>query len=69
MKENLQVNLFGDQIGGTLDQKMLIFSTIALVFILLTNSFTNMKIVSFFAIVSTVFLFFGSFIIAQYTIR
>ncbi|PAV86342.1 hypothetical protein WR25_14660 [Diploscapter pachys] len=63
------VNLLGDRIGGTRHEQMVIFATITLVFILMTNCFTDMRLVSLFALISSVFFALGSIVIMQYTIR
>ncbi|CAB3403415.1 unnamed protein product [Caenorhabditis bovis] len=68
ISDNL-VNLVGDHLGGTRHQQMVLMATIALVFIMITNMFTEMNIVSFFALISSVFFVFGAAVIMQYTVQ
>uniref|UniRef100_A0A8R1HY71 Aa_trans domain-containing protein n=1 Tax=Caenorhabditis japonica TaxID=281687 RepID=A0A8R1HY71_CAEJA len=68
ISDNL-VNLVGDHLGGTRHQQMILMATVSLFFILLTNMFTEMRIVSFFALVSSVFFVIGAAVIMQYTIQ
>lgn len=65
----IQSHLFGHLIGGSKYHQMVIFATITLVLILITNCFTNMRLVAFFAIISSVFLIIGAIVIIQYTVR
>ncbi|KAI6176500.1 Aa-trans domain-containing protein [Aphelenchoides bicaudatus] len=62
-------NLLGTYIDATDHNKTLIFATVALVFILTTNMFTEMRIVSIFAMFSAVFFVLGAVVIMQYTIQ
>ncbi|PAV62014.1 hypothetical protein WR25_00581 [Diploscapter pachys] len=68
ISENMS-HLFGHLIGGSKYHQMVIFATITLVLILITNCFTNMRLVAFFAIISSVFLIIGAIVIIQYTVR
>lgn len=68
ISDNL-VNLVGDHLGGTRHQQMILMATVSLFFILLTNMFTEMRIVSFFALVSSVFFVIGAAVIMQYTVQ
>ncbi|EFP13320.1 hypothetical protein GCK72_009285 [Caenorhabditis remanei] len=68
ISDNL-VNLVGDHLGGTRHQQMIMMATVSLFFILLTNMFTEMRIVSFFALVSSVFFVIGAAVIMQFTIQ
>ncbi|RCN45296.1 putative N-acetylglucosamine-6-phosphate deacetylase [Ancylostoma caninum] len=63
------VNLLGDYIGGDQHAKTVIMATIALIFIMGTNMFTEMRVVSAFALVSSVFFIIGATVIMQFTIR
>ncbi|CAD6187611.1 unnamed protein product [Caenorhabditis auriculariae] len=63
------VNLVGDQLGGTLSQKMVLMCTVTLLLIMATNMFTEMRIVSFFAFVSSVFFVIGAAVVLQYSIQ
>ncbi|EPB71076.1 transmembrane amino acid transporter protein [Ancylostoma ceylanicum] len=63
------VNLLGDYIGGDQHAKMVVMATIALIFIMGTNMFTEMRVVSAFALVSSVFFIIGATVIMQFTIR
>ncbi|PAV73443.1 hypothetical protein WR25_19137 [Diploscapter pachys] len=62
-------HLFGHLIGGEKHHQMIIFASITLSTILVTNCFTNMRVIYFFAMVSTVFLAVGAAVIIQYTVR
>lgn len=68
ISDNL-VNLVGDHLGGTRHQQMVLMATVSLFFILLTNMFTEMRIVSFFALVSSVFFVIGAAVIMQFTVQ
>ncbi|KIH67343.1 transmembrane amino acid transporter protein, partial [Ancylostoma duodenale] len=63
------VNLLGDYVGGDQHAKTVVMATIALVFIMGTNMFTEMRVVSAFALVSSVFFVIGATVIMQFTIR
>uniref|UniRef100_A0A914YFM1 Amino acid transporter transmembrane domain-containing protein n=1 Tax=Panagrolaimus superbus TaxID=310955 RepID=A0A914YFM1_9BILA len=63
------VNLLGDYFTGTFHEKMVIMASIATVFILITNMFTEMRIISVFAMVSSVFFLIGTAVIMQYTVQ
>lgn len=63
------VNLLGDEIGGDRHVQMVTMASIALLFILATNMFTEMRVVSAFALISSVFFVIGAAVIMQYTIR
>lgn len=62
-------NLLGGYIDATDHNKTLLFATVALVFILTTNMFTEMRIVSIFAMFSSVFFVLGAIVIMQYTVQ
>ncbi|KAI6220594.1 Aa-trans domain-containing protein [Aphelenchoides fujianensis] len=62
------VNLLGDYIGGTAHTKTVIMATVAIVFIWWTNLFTQIRIISVFAMCSAVFFLLGAVFIMQYTI-
>jgi hypothetical protein len=62
-------NLLGGYIDATDHNKTLIFATVALVFIMTTNMFTEMRIVSIFAMFSAVFFVLGATVIMQYTVQ
>ncbi|KAE9415315.1 hypothetical protein Angca_007628 [Angiostrongylus cantonensis] len=63
------VNLLGDYVGGDQQSKMILMASIALVFIMTTNMFTQMRIVSALALVSSVFFIIGTAVIMQYIVR
>uniref|UniRef100_A0A0K0DDR5 Aa_trans domain-containing protein n=1 Tax=Angiostrongylus cantonensis TaxID=6313 RepID=A0A0K0DDR5_ANGCA len=63
------VNLLGDYVGGDQRSKMILMASIALVFIMTTNMFTQMRIVSALALVSSVFFIIGTAVIMQYIVR
>ncbi|KAJ1350003.1 putative amino acid transporter skat-1, variant 2 [Parelaphostrongylus tenuis] len=63
------VNLLGDHVGGDQHSKMIFMAWITLIFIMATNMFTQMRIVSAFALVSSVFFIIGTTVIMQYAIR
>ncbi|CAJ0580776.1 unnamed protein product, partial [Mesorhabditis spiculigera] len=63
------VNLIGDHLGSTRQEQMLVAATISLVLVAITNMFTEMRVVSFFALVSAVFFMLGLLVIMQYTVR
>ncbi|KAK6043414.1 amidohydrolase family protein [Cooperia oncophora] len=64
------VHLLGDQVGGDRHSQMIVMASITLVFIMITNMFTEMRVVvSAFALVSSVFFIIGAAVIMQYTIR
>uniref|UniRef100_A0AC34RIZ9 Amino acid transporter transmembrane domain-containing protein n=2 Tax=Panagrolaimus sp. JU765 TaxID=591449 RepID=A0AC34RIZ9_9BILA len=63
------VNLLGHYFDGTEHQKMVIMASFAFIFVLITNMFTQMKVVSAFAGISAVFFLIGTGVIMQYTIR
>uniref|UniRef100_A0AC34GLN5 Amino acid transporter transmembrane domain-containing protein n=1 Tax=Panagrolaimus sp. ES5 TaxID=591445 RepID=A0AC34GLN5_9BILA len=63
------VNLLGDYFTGTFHEKMVIMASIATVFILITNMFTEMRIISVFAMVSSIFFLIGTAVIMQYTVQ
>lgn len=63
------VNLLGHYFDASDHAKTVIMASIALVFIMLTNMFTKMKVVSVFAMFSAVFFVLGAVVIMQYTIQ
>lgn len=66
---SVQVNLLGDNIPGVEHTKMIVMATIALMFILATNMFTEMRVVSVFAMVSAVFFIIGTGVIMFFTLQ
>ncbi|KAI6187668.1 Amino acid transporter, transmembrane family-containing protein [Aphelenchoides besseyi] len=62
------VNLLGDYVSGSPHTKTVIAATIALFFILFTNMFTQIRVISVFAMFSSVFFILGAVVIMQYTI-
>ncbi|VDO59475.1 unnamed protein product [Haemonchus placei] len=63
------VHLLGDRVGGDRHTQMIVMASITLVFIMVTNMFTEMRVVSAFALVSSVFFIIGATVIMQYTVR
>ncbi|CAI4229680.1 unnamed protein product [Auanema sp. JU1783] len=63
------VNLLGDHLGGDRHSKMVVMASVTLVFILITNMFTEMRVVSAFALISSVFFVIGAATIMQFTVR
>lgn len=63
------VHLLGHYFDGTEHQKMVIMATIAFIFVTFTNMFTRMKIISAFAMISSIFFLIGTSVIMQYTIQ
>uniref|UniRef100_A0A7E4W090 Aa_trans domain-containing protein n=1 Tax=Panagrellus redivivus TaxID=6233 RepID=A0A7E4W090_PANRE len=63
------VNLIGDKLGTTQHGQMIAAATIATFFILFTNMFTEMKVISAFAVVSSIFFLIGTGVIMQYTVQ
>lgn len=63
------VHLLGDYVGGTDHFKTLLMASIATVIILFTNMFTQMRIISIFAMVSSIFFLMGTAVIMQYAIQ
>jgi len=61
--------LLDKSLSGSEHTDMIIAATIAFVFILITNMFTKMKVVSVFAVVSSIFFLIGSSVIMLYTIE
>lgn len=62
------VNLLGVYIGGSHYFQMVVTATIATAFILATNMFTEMRVISIFAMISSIFFIIGTIIIMQYTV-
>lgn len=63
------VHLLGYYVGGTQHFQMIVMASVAIVFILFTNMFTEMRVVSVFAMVSSVFFLLGTGVIMQYTLQ
>lgn len=63
------VHLIGHYIGGSNHFQMVVMATIATVFILVTNMFTQMRVISFFAMISSVFFVLGAAVIMFYTLQ
>ncbi|CAD5214408.1 unnamed protein product [Bursaphelenchus okinawaensis] len=63
------VNLLGHWFDGSDHTKTVIMATIAIAFILVTNMFTEMRVVSAFAMVSSVFFILGAVVIMNYTVQ
>jgi hypothetical protein len=63
------VHLLGHYFDGSEHLKMIIMASIATVFIMITNMFTQMRIVSIFAMISSIFFLLGTIAIMQYTIQ
>lgn len=63
------VNLLGHYVGGSEHFQMVLAATVATVFILGTNMFTEMRVISIFAMVSSIFFLLGTAVIMQYTIQ
>uniref|UniRef100_A0A915D371 Amino acid transporter transmembrane domain-containing protein n=1 Tax=Ditylenchus dipsaci TaxID=166011 RepID=A0A915D371_9BILA len=54
------VHLLGDFVGGSEHFKTIIMASIATIFILGTNMFTEMRVISIFAMISSVFFLMGT---------
>jgi hypothetical protein len=63
------VNLLGGYFSATDHTKTVVMASIALVFILATNMFTEMRVVSVFALFSSVFFILGAVVIGQYALQ
>ncbi|CAJ0941189.1 unnamed protein product, partial [Mesorhabditis belari] len=63
------VNLVGEHLGSTHQERMIVAATIALVLVACTNMFTEIRVISFFALVSAIFFMLGLLVIMQFTIR
>uniref|UniRef100_A0AC35UBY7 Aa_trans domain-containing protein n=1 Tax=Rhabditophanes sp. KR3021 TaxID=114890 RepID=A0AC35UBY7_9BILA len=61
-------NLLGQYIGGSDYFQLVVMAIIATLFVMLTNMFTEMRIISVFAMISSIFFVIGAFIIMQYTV-
>lgn len=56
-------------LGWALGNSKTLMATIATVFIMFTNMFTEMRVISMFAMISSVFFLLGAGVIMQYTIQ
>lgn len=63
------VHLLGHYIGGSDHFQMIVMATIATIFILITNMFTELRVISFFAMISSVFFIMGTAVIMQFTLQ
>ncbi|CAJ0948207.1 unnamed protein product, partial [Mesorhabditis belari] len=63
------VSIVGTALGPTRATQMLVANTIVLVFAICTNMYSKMRVVAFFAMISTFFLLIGIIVIMQESLR
>lgn len=63
------VHLLGHYIGGSENFQTIFMATIATIFILITNMFTQMRVISVFAMISSIFFIMGAAVIMQFTLQ